>query len=256
MDFRRRNYGRNHAYFLDGEKLPGVTTIMSTAMPPFLAKYAAECAADVVMDDPAWFMGLHSSEKYRRMVEAYNVRSREAAARGTRIHELAVPLITGVDVDTPVELVGPMEALADTMDRLGMVPVLRELPVFNVEHRYAGTFDLLAEIDGVTWLLDFKSGKGPYDSWALQLAAYNHATHYQTEGDTIAEWVPAERCGAVHITADSATLYPVDAGEDTFDAFLSCLPVYEWSGRVKAARESGVPWPVHEAFLPPVEVDA
>lgn len=39
-------------------------------------------------------------------------------------------------------------------------------------HRYGGTVDLLAKIDGVVTVLDFKTGKAIYDEMFFQVAAY------------------------------------------------------------------------------------
>lgn len=53
--------------------------------------------------------------------------------------------------------------------------LVNELTVFNEEHIYAGTADYICEIDGVKWLIDFKTSAQIWPSHELQLSAYAHA---------------------------------------------------------------------------------
>ena len=49
--FERRNIGRNHAYYLDDKKLPGVTTIINLGKPkPALVNWAADSVASAAVD--------------------------------------------------------------------------------------------------------------------------------------------------------------------------------------------------------------
>ena len=50
-----------------------------------------------------------------------------------------------------------------------------EVRVFIEEHAYAGTFDLLMNLDGKLTLCDLKTGKGFYPKYAEQISAYWHA---------------------------------------------------------------------------------
>lgn len=52
--------------------------------------------------------------------------------------------------------------------------LLSEKALVSEEFQYGGTFDLLAEIDGIKTLIDFKTGKGIYDEMKIQLSAYMH----------------------------------------------------------------------------------
>jgi hypothetical protein len=184
------------------------------------------------------------------MVGAPNRELGRAAARGTAIHEYAWALITGVDVVVPDEHRGPAEAAARIMDALRMVPVLREVPVFHVEHGWAGTIDLLADLGPDRWLLDWKTGRSIFDDAALQLAAYNHAQFYAGEDGEPLAWVPAGRCGVVHITADDATLHPVTVDlEEAYRTFRYCQQVAYWTVRCKEAWNAGTPWPIGNSVL-------
>jgi len=50
-----------------------------------------------------------------------------------------------------------------------------EIHLFSDTYKYAGTCDLVVEIDGVRWLLDIKTSKSVHTSMDLQLAAYAQA---------------------------------------------------------------------------------
>jgi len=50
-----------------------------------------------------------------------------------------------------------------------------ELFLYSKTYNYAGTCDLIAEVDGERWLIDFKTSKYFYDTMGLQLAFYKKA---------------------------------------------------------------------------------
>jgi len=51
-------------------------------------------------------------------------------------------------------------------------PILIEQPMVSEEHRFGGTLDLYAEIDGVAELVDFKTGSALWPEFVTQVAAY------------------------------------------------------------------------------------
>jgi len=51
-------------------------------------------------------------------------------------------------------------------------PIIHEQELVSEKYKFGGTPDLLAEIDGVNWLIDFKTGSGIYDDYIIQLAGY------------------------------------------------------------------------------------
>jgi hypothetical protein len=50
-----------------------------------------------------------------------------------------------------------------------------EIHLFSDKYKYAGTCDLVVEIEGVRWLLDIKTSKSIHTAMDLQLAAYAQA---------------------------------------------------------------------------------
>ena len=61
-----------------------------------------------------------------------------------------------------------------------------EVTVFNELDRYAGTADFICEIDGVRWLIDFKTGQYVWPSYEIQLSAYKAALPKELYPDKLA----------------------------------------------------------------------
>lgn len=236
-----------HAYYLNGVKLPGVTTILSNGLPaPALTNWAANVTAEYAVDHWAALDAMAVSERIATLKGARWEVSGKAALRGTQIHTLAYKLAHGLEVDVPDEHVGPVEAVARFLDRFAVDPVLLETPVCHLEHRWGGTTDLTAYIGGELWLLDYKTGKGLYDKDALQLAAYAHATHYLDPAGTLREWAAPDRAGLIHVTQDSAELHPVQVGETEYRMFRHVKQVGDWLDYIKMASPIGTAMEVSE----------
>lgn len=228
----RRNYGRGHGYKLDGEKVPGVTSVIDVLDKPALRQWYANEAAKRVVDEWDRIVRMAPSERLEFVKYGARDTMRAAALRGTEIHALGHKLATGEEgVDVPDEHRGPVEAYARFLDRWEVEPIAAETPLVNTRYRYAGTADLWARIgrrDNVLALLDVKTGKGVYSETGLQLAAYRYAELMQPEpGVEIA--VPAvDAVYVAHVLPDDVRLLPVEAGEEVFRAFLYCLAIHEF----------------------------
>jgi hypothetical protein len=155
---------------------------------------------------------------------------RDAAAdTGTRVHVFAERLARGEDPDPTAEEAPFADAyrtfLAEHRPRFLAVEEL----VCSLRHRYGGTLDAVAVIDGEVWLLDVKSGSGIYPETGLQLAAYANADFIGRPGVPRRFRLPrATRFGVVHVRPEGARLveYRVDRG--TFAAFLDARRLFEW----------------------------
>lgn len=255
MRFERRNHGRGHSYWLDGMKLPGVTTILDEALRKrALENWAATTTAKAAVDRWDELAALPISTRLDTLTRARWEISDAAKINGTKVHGYAEAMTHGDPVEVPPEYVGAAEAVARFLDRFRIEPVAVERPVFHAAHLWAGTPDLLAGMGGTLWLLDWKTGRGIYPETSLQLAAYANATHMVNVGGDVVDWIAPERCGAVHVTTDSATLYPADpesvAAMGGYLTFRYAQQVYAWCARVAAARDDGTPWPFELAADP------
>jgi hypothetical protein len=94
--------------------------------------------------------------------------------------------------------------------------IANEQVVFNDEYEYAGTLDMVCEIDGVTWLVDFKTSPNIWPSMELQLSAYNHA---------LAK--PAQKMAILQVGyGRNKKGFKFTEVEDKFDLFLACKKMW------------------------------
>ena len=254
-EIKRRNYGRGHGYTLNGEKVPGVTTIIGAGLPkPALMGWAAKTIAEYVadrldqadghvladqlIDDLAelartkgkpWPDKL-SRTKVAELLKGVHYEDRDQAAnRGTAVHNLAEKLAHGEEVEVPEELTGHVDSYLQFLDDWQPTDALLEFVVGNTPHRYSGTGDMIATlIDGRRWLLDIKTSRsGPFGEVALQLAGYRYAEHALIDGETV-PMPQVERCGVIWVRADGYDLIPFEAGPAEFRQFLYVRQVGDW----------------------------
>jgi len=219
----RRQHGRNHSYTIDGQKVPGVTTIIGDGIPkPALTRWAAKSVAEFVADNLDTVKNFGGRGAIIGALSQVPFDNRdEAANRGTEVHKLAEQLSRGGDVEVPDVLAGHVDShlrfLADWQPRDEML----ELVIVNYTWRYAGTLDLIATLrDGKRWLLDYKTSRsGIFAETALQLAAYRRGEACLING--VEQPMPqVDACGAIWLREDGYSFYPVAADDAVFKAFL------------------------------------
>jgi hypothetical protein len=122
---------------------------------------------------------------------------------------------------------------------------------------YIGTCDMLCEMRGEVWRLDWKTTaeqdpkKGVHsESWALQLAALDRAPErvdYRMERNGKGKWMPvevatlpherADRCGIVLLRGDGLyTLLEVQADDEAYEAFMALCYVGKWQKNLAGAK--------------------
>lgn len=236
----RRNYGRGHGYRIDGAKVPGVTTVIGTLDKPALVKWAARTAAERAVNEWDELSAMPLTQRLERIQYGARDVTREAALRGTQIHDLGDKLHRGAEVDVPPEHVGPVEAYAKFLDAWEIEPIASETPCANLTHGYAGTGDLWCRIgvrDNMTALVDIKTGKGVYDETGLQLSAYRNSEIIQPEAGVEIPTPPVGLVYVAHVLPDAVRMLPITADERVFRTFLYLLAVYR-------EREQWAEWPL------------
>jgi len=233
-----RFYPAAHRYKLDGEWVPGVTTIIGVLDKPALPKWAAESVAEFVTDNAEAVEALRTMGR-QPMVNALKAmpwqKRDDAATRGTTFHDLAERIARGEQVEVPPEQVGLVESALAFMEDWHIEPVLIEQTVASREHLWAGRLDLAADHNkGPRAIFDWKSGKRIYTSAAFQLNAYGHAEFYGEDGDEhpMAD-VGIEAAWGVHIREDGYDVLPLRYGPDIYAEFLAIRAVYEINKRAE-----------------------
>ena len=220
---RRVNRGAGHSYYLDGEKVPGVTTVLNAGFPKSaLVNWAAATTAGFAVDHWDELTELTPSKRLAELERARFAVSSEAKLRGTVIHGLAHRLVLGEEVEVPDEYRDHVDRCVAFLDDWQAAELMVETPVWSRRHRYAGTPDLVATLrDGRTWMLDWKTGlKGNvYLEHVLQIAACRYADFALDDAGVETPLPRIDATGVVILRADGYDLVPVEADERAFFVF-------------------------------------
>lgn len=202
-------------YRLDGQPVRSVTTMLNVLAKPQLVHWAAREAANYAADHWDTLSAMQVSERQALIAGAANKTRNRAAAKGTQMHAWAECLISGQPVEIPMEHVETVSALARWWETSGFRAVQVETAVWSAADdglpAYAGRYDVLAHHpDYGHTLLDWKTGKGIYSAFAVQLAGYA-AADWQVINDADVPNVFVQTLACVHIQPDAPTLYVLDA---------------------------------------------
>lgn len=143
-----------NGYDVDGSWYPRVTKILEIKSKPALENFFKEMGS------------------YARADEVKN----KSAAEGTLMHEAIQNLLTGTHPPRriPAEVEPGVAAFQKFNERkkIEFHPEFVERRLWSLRHRYAGTLDALAWVDGKFGVLDIKTSTGFYPEYNLQTAAY------------------------------------------------------------------------------------
>lgn len=141
-----------NGYEIAGQWYPRVTRILEIKAKPALDNFFRE-------------MGNFASAE-----EVKN----KSAAEGTLVHEAVQGIMTGKDTNISETIKPAIDAYCEFNERRKITfhPEYVERQVWSLRHRYAGTVDTLATVDGKFGVLDIKTSMGFYPEYNLQTAAY------------------------------------------------------------------------------------
>jgi PD-(D/E)XK nuclease superfamily len=235
---RRVNRGSGHSYTLDGESVPGVTTIIDGGIPkPNLIGWAANTTAGYAVDHWAELAELTPSKRLAELQRSRHAERKAAATRGTDVHAFAAALAQGAELEIPEPAVGMVDAYLEFVAAYRVREIAVEATIANLTHRYAGTLDLIATLDGAPelTLIDWKTGgSGVWPEVALQLAAYANAELIVI--DELEQPMPAiERALVVWLRSDGFDVYPIEIGPAVFRTFLYAQQISQFTGADRGA---------------------
>lgn len=245
MRIVRKDNGRNHFYVdldADGERVPGVTTILDQGLPKkALINWAGNATAEYAIDQWDALTPLTPSARLKKLQGGRYEAKDEAANRGTQVHKLGERLIAGERVVVPDLLRPYVDSYVRFMDEFQLRARYVEAVVYSETHRYVGTLDIFGDIllpdmpeyddlprdaDGFVCdcLIDAKTNRsGIFGETALQLAGYRFAEFMQPDPsnpETAFDMPHVAWTGAVWVRPNGYSLIPVAAGEEQHRAFL------------------------------------
>lgn len=110
-----------------------------------------------------------------------------SASTGSKVHRIIDRVIKGEAAKWEVDLYpGHMEALRKFLDVWSPIFIASERTVYGTndgEHFWAGTADLMALVDDVPCVIDWKTGS-PHTAYTAQMGGYIEAQHW-SEGDQL-----------------------------------------------------------------------
>lgn len=228
-----------------GKRVPSVTTVIRMLNKPALMGWYAKQAAQYAEDHWSELAALEPAERVAHIAKAADRTKDDAGDKGDSVHIFAEAWLKGEPIPSiRPDMESAVAALFGWFDRVKPRMLASEVSVWS-ETGYAGTFDLLAEIDGEIWLLDYKTGKGIYPEVGLQLAALGACDRVISDGLDVLPKI--DRYGAVHIRPDElidgairpAFALLVEIEKDSIPSFVAafqaCLTLYQWEPAAKKA---------------------
>lgn len=237
--------GRFYQVEGDDEPYVSVTHALGCIAKPALINWAAnqeraavmEAAADLYLDlcqtppmgRPSYLATLQGRLGKQK---AHQKELAKASEIGTQVHGLVewnIRQSLGQKVGPEPRVVDVAQwafmAYQDWAQKVNLKPVFIEQMVYSRTHKYAGTMDLLAEVDGVLALVDFKTGKSIYAEAYLQNVAYQQALMEMGHSAPVAGYIVRLPKVETDPAFEVGTVPPVDT---LWPTFLSVLQVWKW----------------------------
>ena len=239
--------------------MPSVTTILQVIAKPALVKWAENtakaetinAAADLYIDlgkmakgtppmtRAAYVASLESRLGKQRATERESAKATEIGSQAHALVEWDVRKRLG-------QIVGPRPAATqaaewafmafeDWANSVNFTPIFTEFTVHSMTHRYAGTTDMLALVDGRRVVIDLKTSKSIYAEYFLQVSAYarglDEMGHGPVDGAMVLR-LPKNETDPAFEAVDAVDI------DGLFSAFLSVRQVWQWWHEAETASRA------------------
>ena len=185
-------------------------------------------------------LGLYQRKKYKEFLD-------QAATKGSYVHDAIEDYIqNGNDLDMDTVLAGyrtevgyaygSFRAWWDIITKRNVKVIMQEYKL--VCPWFGGTLDLLVEIDGRVYLLDFKTSNHPSYKYFLQLAAYIYILKYYYG-------IEVYGCGIIKLDKKEIHFeeFIIDKSNTMYDEFIELCQqtflslVYAYINRIRVERQ-------------------
>lgn len=271
---RDDGFGRTSRFYdINGKKLPSVTTILQAVNKPVLVNWAAKterelvlkAAGDLYEDLPntpkrmTKLAYMTTLESRVGKLKAHTRQMEKARNIGIAVHELIEWNIrkellqaVGPEPKVPPEGMWAFMAYEDWRKTANLSPIMVEQVVFSERYGYAGTADLMCEINHpglfqaqiprVHVVTDWKTGKGIYLEALLQNAAYVHAAIEMKHATPGTAGLIVRLPKTENDPGFETRFIPAEDQKPLFKIFLAVLELWKWMDaedqkyKAKAAR--------------------
>ena len=207
-----------HSYKVDDVKIPSVTRIIDACFPKNLTDWALNVG----------------EEEYRRVID-------EALKIGNDTHQWIEYYIDNhrtwepsflrkcTNLSESHHIFKPVKAFLGWTEKYEPKWIYTERKIYCDKHKYAGTVDAVAKINGRVCVIDFKTSKKIYKPYHLQVTAYAQAIK---RIDGLRQWP----LGMILRLDKETGLYQQKVFEpkDHFKTFIKCMELRQWSSiRIK-----------------------
>lgn len=225
-----------------GEKLPGVTSILDMLPKGYLKYWAAKVVAEEAVADIVALANLvdrNPEGAIDYLKRAPDRNTRKAADTGTDAHDYFERQARGevIDLSTVPENLQIFVRHYDEFLQVVQPEILfLEETVWSDTHRYAGSFDAFAKIEGESVWVDNKTTRsGVHEEAGLQLSAYRHADYLLRPDGTRVPMPKADGGAVVHVRPEGWKVVPVACGPEQFEVFLHLRKIFDYEKFAKAS---------------------
>lgn len=235
-DVKLISSNRQHFYQIgDDEKwLPGVTTVLSAAIPkPALLPWALNCMGENIRE----FFANHDGSPIdvealiKESKDIYKKKSSEAADIGSRVHAAINAIIKGEKTEITDDIKAGVDGFLSWKESNHLTIELGDTRLGSKLYGYGGSLDMVAFDGDEAIIFDFKTTKkrkdrnhGIYPEAALQLSSYSVAFR-ETYGLNVKAvyglWLDKEKGGFKEVKVSNINA--------CFEGFLAALKLYQMS---------------------------
>jgi hypothetical protein len=229
MSTKRRDTNKGRYYEVGGIDYPSVTTVLQVINKPALIPWAKNMMADRIKSEFLTYTPGNVSPV--EWIDAVIARAKkrpdqmksQAADFGTRAHQVVEDIIKGKNPSVAPEFEPVVQAFMEWYRTTRLSILESEIAVHSVVHRFAGTMDILAQVEGELTVLDLKTSNGIYDEYDMQVAAYAKAYEEMVGKPVKSAWIL--RLGKTK--PEFETKYIEDV-EPAFKGFLGALALWRY----------------------------
>lgn len=178
--------GRGHTYWVnrvDSDKdvqVPSVTQILSVINKPALLPWAVKETVEYLkskLEPDKTYSGEELRAHFLQASLSHIYKKEAAANIGTEVHEWIDDYIHEGKKEMPQDekIRQSIGLFLDWVAKNQVQFILAEHMVYSKKHNFCGKLDFTAKIGGKLWMGDTKTSNGIYETYHLQLAAYQLA---------------------------------------------------------------------------------